>query len=595
MFKPGARNVLKQALVWTRVKLIYTRITLTKYTTLYFFLALIYCIVLVALQGVAFQDSAQAGDIVSGVLGCTNVTGLVVHVDNHLEFCTGLPNVRDSNCSIIEGADPDGMWRRAESNEIRRLTPRSEHAKPLFDSNGMLEGVDIGNNQTLSAPCVQSLLWLNDAQVLRDSRREDLVILVFHIWLFALSFVTILNESLPHLVAGLAGHALVTGWAGFRVENSDNVQELYKTLIVEGTCDNTDFLGSWWDVRNSHTIPTVVLNTVVLICVALLSLRLYKVYARQSFNRVGASSQINRVYKLAGFFTLASTVMWIDKASTGSIVFAAHHLRTYQTVLIVMVILILPWVIFGWISVRREHRRFFIIFLAISTVFLVLSSAVFASDLYRFIFDMWPLFATMTVTSYILIVATFVLGILCRIHFGKGLREFLTQKEAPEGADFAPVYIAQLFPVDGDPEKAQLSQDDFTQEYTKASPLPMVQRPEVAHTVSAPRLSVFSDPARDTVKLSSTPPLARDAFSQPLSVIQEQSTSNHKRSGSTKSFVSRLSMSSNTSKAKGVVTPGHSVNRSLSGKKIGLPSNPRQFHPAGREQAPSSQSPAGYF
>ncbi|ESK85633.1 hypothetical protein Moror_9971 [Moniliophthora roreri MCA 2997] len=601
MFKPGARNIWKQALVWSRVKLVYTRITLTKYTTLYFFLALIYCIVLVALQGVAYQDNTQAANIVSSVLGCTNITGLVVHIDNHLELCTDLPNVPDSNCFIIKGADPNGKWRRSEDSEIRMFTPLAGHAEPIFDSNGLLQGVDVGDGQTLSAPCVHSLLWLNDA--LRDSRREDLVILTFHVWLFALSFVAILNESLPHLVAGLAGHALVTGWGGFRVENTDSIQDLYQSLIVKGTCNNTDFLGGWWETRYSHTIPTLVLNAVALICAALLSLRLYKVYARQSLNRVGASSRINWVYKLvlilsvclqlAGFFTLASTVMWIDKASSGTIVHIAKHLRAYQAVLIIMAVFVLPWVILGWGSVRREQRRRFLVFSTISIAFLVASSAIFASPLYRFIFDMWPLFATMTITSYILIVAVSVTGILCRLHFGRGLKEFLAQTEAPEGADFAPVYISQLSsPMEGDTEKGRLSRDDFTQEYSKPTPLPIVQQPPEAYTVKVPRLSVFSDPARDTVKLSSMPPLAQDAFPQP-----EVKEEGHKPSRS-RSLISHLSISSNSAKAKTTASsPGHSVNRSLSGRKIGLPSNPRQFHPNGKEQAlpMADRSTEGYF
>ena len=54
----------------------------------------------------------------------------------------------------------------------------------------------------------------------------------------------------------------------------------------------------------------------------------------------------------------------------------------------------------------------------------VIWTLMFFSPLYRFVFNTWPFFATMTVTSYIFLVATSILGALCRLNFGKGLAHY---------------------------------------------------------------------------------------------------------------------------------------------------------------------------
>lgn len=45
---------------------------------------------------------------------------------------------------------------------------------------------------------------------------------------------------------------------------------------------------------------------------------------------------------------------------------------------------------------------------------------------YRFIFLSWSFFATITVTSYICVVTSAILGIICRFNFGQGLAHYRT-------------------------------------------------------------------------------------------------------------------------------------------------------------------------
>ncbi|THU93834.1 hypothetical protein K435DRAFT_757066 [Dendrothele bispora CBS 962.96] len=326
MLGKSSRRIWKDALRLTKIKLVYARVTLTKWTTLYFFLSLLYCVVLVVLQGITVSENAEAVGIIDGLLGSSNISQhrLVVCTGTTLEMCKDLPSQPDAQCEVIQGTD---------------LFARDKAFVSIgANSTFQLQSRDVPSNQ-----CLQSLTWLKDT--IRDSIREDIVTLIFHIWLFLLSFVAILNESLPHLGAALAGHVLVTAWAGYRFRNSRHQQDLYKTFIVNGPCQ-TDYLGGWWDLRLNHTIPIIIINTLFFLFITLLSVRLYNVYARQSFKRVGASRQIHAVYKLvlglsvclqlAGFFTVASTGMWIDKASNGDIRRVAKHLVLYRTVFSIM-------------------------------------------------------------------------------------------------------------------------------------------------------------------------------------------------------------------------------------------------------------------
>ncbi|KAH7868342.1 uncharacterized protein C8R40DRAFT_847429 [Lentinula edodes] len=545
------RNFAKQALQRSRVKLVYQRVTLTRFTTLFFFLALINCIILIILQSIAFTDNEAASEIISGFLTQANITQTrVVFISgDELYECSDIPQRGNSGCAVLVSADADNanVSSTKPHNSRRQALDESEvsflsvnltkrhhkvHAKTEVDMNGQIDGLQLDNGQSLDQTCLQSLIWLND--VIHDSMAEDIVTLTFQVWLLLLSFVTILNESLPHLGAAIAGHVLVTAWAGYRLNNTYKLQAHYETLIVQQACNDVDFLGSWWNVRADHTIPILVFNAVALVLATYLASRLYKVYAQQSFNRVGASSRIHNIYRLAlvlsvcvqlgGFFAIASTAMWLDKASSGTIKSVAQHLSLYRAVFSTMGVLELPWAILGWTYVRREDRRQFIVFAGISLLLLASSSGIFASPLYQFIFQTWPFFATMTITSYLLIVLTSILGVWCRTQFGKGLSEFLKEEETPEGADFAPVYYApEKFKLDLNRAQSSFDSEEKDRElpvdslpFALAAHRQPVQKPPRARFSFHSRYktsSVYSDMNRGTVKLSSTPPLFRDTLS----------------------------------------------------------------------------------
>lgn len=297
--------------------------------------------------------------------------------------------------------------------------------------------------------CLHALTWLEDG--LHDAQREDVTLVFANLWMGVIGIIAVLTESLPHLGVAFFGHILSAGWASSRITHTQALAKIYKSIFVgaSGLCGDHDLLGTWWDLRLKHTIPLVAFNVVTMLVLGWLTWKLFDVYQTQTFSRVGASPAVHRMYKLllcfsvliqlTAFFSLASSSLWISRATSGAFMQFAQHWKLYTAVFAAFILLLLPWVVLGWRCIRKECRVRSIIFFVISVILLVISSVMFASGLYRMIFARWSFFATLTVTSYILLVLTTALGVACRINFGKGLAEYLDVSAALDGANFTPV------------------------------------------------------------------------------------------------------------------------------------------------------------
>ncbi|KAG8733794.1 hypothetical protein FRC11_002244 [Ceratobasidium sp. 423] len=296
----------------------------------------------------------------------------------------------------------------------------------------------------LSPGCVLALSW--PGQVLRDFTREDLAMIAFQAWLLGMSIVAILNESVPHMVAGLFTQALSTGWSAFQMARSASFRAQYEETIVRGACSGVDVLPDYFAHRTADEIPIVVFNGIFLVAMIILSWRVCRVYGWQTFKRIGASRVMNRAYRLvlafsihlqcAVFFFVTSSVLWVDELINGSIACFAEHQAIYKGIFITSILLLLPWLVLGWISVRRENKHMMHAFLTISVLFITAWAAMFASEVYRWTFATWPFFAAMTVTSFVVLVATTGLAVVCRYNFKKGLALFLQSQQILPGAEF---------------------------------------------------------------------------------------------------------------------------------------------------------------
>lgn len=120
MFKQSMRSFGKQVLRRTKVKLVvrnimfleidgtdthlkYQRVTLTKFTTFFFFLTLINCIVLIVLQSISFADNAKAFETISEFLTQANITKtrIVYLSDDILYECKNIPTQSNADCSTL--------------------------------------------------------------------------------------------------------------------------------------------------------------------------------------------------------------------------------------------------------------------------------------------------------------------------------------------------------------------------------------------------------------------------------------------------------------------------------------------------------------
>ncbi|QRW24240.1 pyridoxamine 5'-phosphate oxidase family protein [Rhizoctonia solani] len=269
----------------------------------------------------------------------------------------------------------------------------------------------------LSPGCALALSW--PAQVLRDFAREDLAMIGFQVWLLGMSVVAILNESVPHMVAGLFTQALSTGWSAFQMARSASFRAQYGETIVRGACSGVDVLPEYFTHRTTDEIPIVVFNAVFLITMTILSWRVCKYPSA-----------------MRSLFFVTSSALWVDELLNGSIACFAEHQGLYKGVFITSILLLLPWLILGWIGVRRENKLMMHAFLIISLLFITAWAAMFASDVYRWSFATWPFFAAMTVTSFVVLVATTGLAIVCRYNFKKGLALFLQSQQILPSGDF---------------------------------------------------------------------------------------------------------------------------------------------------------------
>ena len=76
-----------------------------------------------------------------------------------------------------------------------------------------------------------------------------------------------------------------------------------------------------------------------------------------------------------------------------------------------------------------------IAFLLVGSLFIAGWSVMFYSMIYRFTFVDWPLFGSVTVASFVVMILSMVFGLACRANFGKGLMDYRTRRPPPVSPD----------------------------------------------------------------------------------------------------------------------------------------------------------------
>ncbi|KAH9853099.1 hypothetical protein C2E23DRAFT_823292 [Lenzites betulinus] len=346
---------------------------------------------------------------------------------------------------LISFSDKDGdgdsdaqpLHRRASGIDLKAM-------QTLLTLNGTarvnLNGLNGLGEVDLSRKCLYVLNWPVDN--VENTKREDVAFIAFQVWLLGMSLVALLNESIPHVVASLLTHILATAWGGFQIYNTEDFHRKFTTLTTQGAC-GVNLLPDYWRTRSNAEIPSLALNCFALVVSAFLSWRLMKSFGWQTFKRVGASRVINRVYnlvlmlsisiQLALFFVGASAALWVDQVYNGNIGRLTMKPTFFKAVMIIVLVMLIPWLSTGWLSVRRELRIPMATFLGGAVLILAGWAAMFIAATFRWTYVTWLFFSLMTTAAVLLTVVVLVLGIVCRINFGKGLPRYLNaQEELPE-------------------------------------------------------------------------------------------------------------------------------------------------------------------
>lgn len=325
------------------------------------------------------------------------------------------------------------------TNEFRRRNSPEAQAVQVSGQTGVrIDGLGFTHSDVvLDHSCLLALNW--PATELNNTKREDIVFIAFQLWLLGMSIVALLNESIPHVLASLVTHMMATGWSGFQISHTTSFRASFTRLTTAGACKSINLLPTYWVPRGNAEQASLALNAVALLVAAVLSWRLTKAFGWRTFKRIGASLTINRQYtavlvlsiaiQISLFFIVVAVSLWLDQLYHGAIGRLASHRAAYKAMLSLVLLLLFPWLTMGWFSVRRESKILMLVFLSLSSLYLVAWGTMFASAAFRWTFVQWYFFGTMTCASVFLTTATLVCGGICRLGFGKGLPRYLNAQE----------------------------------------------------------------------------------------------------------------------------------------------------------------------
>ncbi|KAF9030874.1 hypothetical protein BDZ89DRAFT_647470 [Hymenopellis radicata] len=290
----------------------------------------------------------------------------------------------------------------------------------------------------LSESCLLSLSY--PGFILDNTKREDIVFIAFQVWVLGMSLVAIINESIPQIIASCATHLMATAWSAFQITHTARFRANFHRAVINGACAGTSLIPDYWVQRESLEYATLALNIVALFVSIFLSWKMLK-----TFKRLGASLTIHRIYELilafsiilqlSLFFMLVTVSLWIESLFNGVASEVAQFPTLYKAAAFITVFLLIPWLSSGWFAVRKENRRLMFMFLFLALLYLTGWAVMFYSDSFRWTFLNWLFYSIMASLSVALTVTAFMLGVICRYNFGKGLPHFLNPDESVSDTD----------------------------------------------------------------------------------------------------------------------------------------------------------------
>ncbi|KAF5353498.1 hypothetical protein D9756_008120 [Leucocoprinus leucothites] len=435
-----------------KAKEAYSRILLNKFTATFVVFSFVLCLAQGIIQSFLFSvDSEYKGllyDIVDTVNSASllNITEIPsqFYIDNiPLLLCSDVPIgalKRERNCSVLfDTSRPDPVISQPALVLNKVAFNREDHIVSVINSTG--RGRDVGQT------CAQTLLYAH--QNLRNFSSEDLTFILLQFWLLGISVLAVTNDSVAHLLTTIMTRALMTAWSAYSLWRTHNFTVIFRKLYADpGTPCNIDFFSNYFTTRLAYETPDLVLNVIGFSVISWLSWRLLGMYNAQALRYVGAPEHINRINKLflavlsclqlEVFMLLTVMGLWIDVLLNTAIKRISAHTPAYLGVFVSTSVILIPWITLGWYSIKREMRRAILVFFFLAFVIILGWSIMFYSLVYRWTFLQWPFLAGCSVSSFVLIVSSTALAIICRLNFGKGLKQYLAAEAALANSGFAP-------------------------------------------------------------------------------------------------------------------------------------------------------------
>lgn len=468
-----------------KAKSLHTRVTRNRLTFTFFLFGLLHCFAQGIIQSFLFSIDSEYSSFLSEVVHAADVppknhTFLEGSSGNYrLRMCNYIPHFDDNCTDVFEShrdtraSDKDPVLR----GELLRANIGIK-AQPVLSRNETgitIESHDGKESVLLDMQCVQILVF--PSQDLRNNEREDLALVFIQFWLFVMSVIAMLHDSVPHIVAGFCARTLLTAWSACVLWRTHSKKSIYQELIGDSDtpCSVDLFNEDYFRVRNGYEIPDLILNMTALAIACYLSLTLFRDYNKRSFKCVGAPKHISTLYKyfmavqaclqLELYVLMAGMGLWIDQLFNTYIGAISEHTFVYEGVFIFYTVLVIPWLVLGWYAIRHERTVLTALFIFASFVFLFTMSIMFYSQVFRWTFISWPNLACFLVASMILMLACIILGAICLRNFGKGLSHYLHADSILESLDFSPAVFENDIDYHVDSKAEHDKAIDFLQGY----------------------------------------------------------------------------------------------------------------------------------
>lgn len=445
-----------------QLKQIYARVARNRLTAVFFLFGLIHCIAQGVIQSFLFTVDSQYYDLLFSIthtadIPSTNYTNLVyVHGGGfELEICDFIPR-NLGNCSSIFNSNAPLNSSNAPaidsalSGEIvtSYLNPQDFSISRNSDGDVIFEAAKGAGSVTFNPTCTNMLLY--PTQHFQNNRREDVVFGLLQIWLFGLSIMAMMYDSVPHVLTVFIVRLSLTAWSTYELWRTGWQQSIFYQMYEEsGTPCSVNMFVEYFATRVLYEIPDLILNCTALGISGYLSWTLLRTYNAETFTTVGAPKQIMKMYKyflalqvclqLEVFVLITAAALWANQLFNSYITNMTEpgHTKIYEAIILFYAIVTGPWLFMGHHGIRFEKRVVLAAFLCVELLFILGSSLMFLSDLYQWTFYAWPCLGCFITASLLLLVASFVLGLVCFKNFGKGLSQYLYAEANLSSSNFA--------------------------------------------------------------------------------------------------------------------------------------------------------------